>query len=196
MNVCILITLIGVAIGSIIFYKPTSKLSAQLSKPKKLIPTPQLAGKYSAIGTLLEIPDFIAILWFLISAGESLYTSLKISTMRCNGFVSSEFLKIVQRVEHGAILQHELENLAAESKSEEVRELATKLAVSLLNGTAIAEQLGEFAGSVNSKLRAELLDRAGKNETKMMIPLVFVILPVTVIFALYPSISIIQMSFI
>ncbi|NDE89509.1 MAG: hypothetical protein EB055_06015, partial [Micrococcales bacterium] len=185
MNLYIFITLIGLAIGSMIFYKPTSKLKAQLTRPKKLLPMPKSNSKFSAIGALLEVPDFIAILWFLISAGENLHTALKITTMRCNGYVSAEFMKIVHRVDHGAILQHELENLAAESKSEEVRELATKLAVSLLNGTAIAEQLGEFAGSVNSKLRSELLDRAGKNETKMMIPLVFVILPVTVMFALY-----------
>jgi tight adherence protein C len=48
---------------------------------------------------------------------------------------------------------------------------------------------------VSTQLRSELLDKAAKSETKMMIPLVFIILPITVVFALYPSVVIIQQSF-
>jgi tight adherence protein C len=196
MNPYLFISLAGVFLSVFALIKPKSRLKNQLSKPARLSATYQRQNKFSKVGALLEVPDFVAILWFLVSAGESIHAALKISSSRCNGFVANEFAIIIQKVEHGSILQHELENLAAESRCEEVRELATKLAVALLNGTAIADQLGEFAGTVNAKLRTELLDRAGKNETKMMIPLVFVILPVTVMFALYPSISIIQMSFI
>ena len=196
MSIYVGLCLLGILLGCWIFYQPESKLKAQLAKPIKLVSENKKKIKFNQIGVMLEVPDFVALLWFLVSAGESLHSALKLTTERCHGYVSSEFRNVVQRVEHGAILQHELENLAAESRSEEVRELATKLTVALINGSAMADQLGEFANSVNSKLRAELLDRAGKNETKMMIPLVFVILPVTVMFALYPSISIIKMSFI
>jgi tight adherence protein C len=50
--------------------------------------------------------------------------------------------------------------------------------------------------SATAELRTQLLAKAGKNETKMMIPMVFVILPVTVMFALYPSLALIQGSFL
>jgi tight adherence protein C len=56
--------------------------------------------------------------------------------------------------------------------------------------------MSDFVQSSTASLRAELLTLAGKNETKMMIPMVFVILPVTVMFALYPSLSLIQGSFL
>ena len=145
---------------------------------------------------LLELPDLVSILWFLVSAGEPLHSALKLTVEKCNGYLAGEFSRLLQRVEHGGILQHELENLAAETKSDELRELSTKLAVSLANGTPLADQLAEFAASANASIRAQFLERAGKNETKMMIPLIFIILPVTVIFALYPSVTMLRNSFI
>jgi len=152
--------------------------------------------KFNEVRVLLEIPDFASVLWFALSAGESLDRSLRIAVSRGSGFVSSEFEKLIQRVDLGALMQHELENLAAESKSDQIRELAAKLAVALVNGTPMADLLAEFVQSTNSEVRAILLAKAGKNETKMMIPMVFVILPVTVMFALYPSLALIQNSFI
>jgi len=152
--------------------------------------------KFDEVRVLLEIPDFASVLWFALSAGESLDRSLRIAVSRGNGFVSSEFEKLIQRVDLGALMQHELENLAAESKSGQIRELAAKLAVALVNGTPMADLLAEFVQSTNSEVRAILLAKAGKNETKMMIPMVFVILPVTVMFAMYPSLALIQNSFI
>jgi tight adherence protein C len=152
--------------------------------------------KFDEVRVLLEIPDFASVLWFALSAGESLDRSLRIAVSRGNGFVSSEFEKLIQRVDLGSLMQHELENLAAESKSGQIRELAAKLAVALVNGTPMADLLAEFVQSTNSEVRAILLAKAGKNETKMMIPMVFVILPVTVMFAMYPSLALIQNSFI
>jgi tight adherence protein C len=152
--------------------------------------------KFNEVKVLLEIPDFAAILWFALTAGESLDHALRISVSRGNGYVSGVFAKMLQRVDHGALLQHELENLAAESKSEQIRELAAKLAVALVNGVSLAELLSDFVQSTNSSVRTVLLEKAGKNETKMMIPLVFVILPITVLFAMYPSLVLIQQSFI
>ena len=176
--------------------EPTKLLAGRLKPRSKLKLKLKVNAKFNQVAVLMETPDFLALLWFAIAAGEPLDSSLRIATSRTRGFISSEFQKVLLKVDHGALLQHELENLAAESKSEQVRELAGKLAVALYNGSALAEQLAEFAGSTNAELRTVLLDRAGKSETKMMIPLVFIILPVTVMFALYPSVVIIQNSFI
>ena len=139
---------------------------------------------------------FAALVWFAICAGESLENALRIAVSRASGFVSNEFGKVLQNVDLGALLQLELQNLAAESKSEQVRELGTKLAVALGNGTSLADLLEDFVQSTTAELRSALLDKAGKNETKMMIPLVFVILPITVMFSVYPSLSLIQKSFL
>jgi tight adherence protein C len=144
----------------------------------------------------MEIPDFASILWFAVSAGEPLDSALRLSVSRSTGYISTQFERVLRNVDHGSVLLVELQKLAAEAKSEQLRELATKLAVALNNGSALADLLSDFIQSSTAILRSELLTLAGKNETKMMIPMVFVILPLTVMFALYPSLALIQGSFL
>jgi len=192
----VLVLLATILVIWLIFSQNQLGLTSKLESRRLLKFSVKRESKFNEINVLLEIPDFAAILWFALSAGESLDRSLRIAVSRGNGFVATEFSRLIQRVDHGSLLQHELENLAAESKSEQIRELATKLAVALVNGTPMAELLADFVQSTNSSVRTILLDKAGKNETKMMIPLVFVILPVTVMFAMYPSLVLIQRSFI
>ena len=174
----------------------SSKLTQRLSPREEVTERVIVKRKFNHLAALMEIPDFASILWFAVSAGETLDVSLRIAVRRSRGFVSSEFERVIRNVEHGALLQIELANLAVESKSEPVRELATKLAVALTNGSALSDLMSEFVQSTTASLRTELLAKAGKNETKMMIPMVFVILPVTVMFALYPSLALIEGSFL
>jgi tight adherence protein C len=166
-------------------------------KPRALLTNKKTrTAKFHALETLMEVPDFASLLWFAICAGESLENSLRIAASRSSGYVSGQFSQVIQNVDLGALLQIELQNLGVESKSDQVRELATKLAVALGNGTAMADLLADYVQSASAELRTSLLDKAAKNETKMMIPLVFVILPVTVMFSVYPSLALIQNSFL
>lgn len=179
------------------FGKPnSSKLTQRLQPREQLSEKRVKKAKFNELSALMEIPDFSSLLWFAVSAGESLDSALKIAVSRSSGYVSAEFLSVLKSVEHGALLQVELQNLAVEAKSEQVRELATKLSVALNNGSALSDLLSDFVQSATAELRTQLLAKAGKNETKMMIPMVFVILPVTVMFALYPSLALIQGSFL
>ena len=173
-----------------------NNLTERISPRVKYKEKTKASKKFKPLEALLEIPDFASLLWFAVCAGESLEQALKIAVGRSSGHVSAEFERVLINVEHGALLQIELQNLAAQAKSEQVRELATKLAVALNNGSALTELLSDFVQSSTATLRTELLAKAGKNETKMMIPMVFVILPVTVMFALYPSLALIQGSFL
>ncbi len=174
----------------------SSKLSQRLAPREAITERVTVKRKFNHLAALMEIPDFASILWFAVSAGESLDVSLRIAVSRSKGYVSSEFERVIRNVEHGALLQIELSKLAVESKSETVRELAAKLAVALTNGSALSDLMSDFVQSTTASLRTELLTKAGKNETKMMIPMVFVILPITVMFALYPSLALIQGSFL
>ena len=47
----------------------------------------------------------------------------------------------------------------------------------------------EQAGDARGVAKRELLESGGKKEVLMMIPVVFLILPVTVLFAIYPGVS-------
>jgi tight adherence protein C len=69
-----------------------------------------------------------------------------------------------------------------------MEELSQKLKVSLQRGTAVAQQLEQLAASSLAQSHALLLRKAGSNETKMLIPTIFLILPITILFTIYPSV--------
>ena len=61
------------------------------------------------------------------------------------------------------------------------------LVVAIERGTPLAEVLRAQAGDVREMSKRALLEAGGKKEISMMLPVVFLILPVTVLFALYPG---------
>jgi tight adherence protein C len=68
-------------------------------------------------------------------------------------------------------------------------ELVQKLKLAIDRGTPLADSLESLVETARSEFSASILARAGSSETKMLIPTVFLILPVTVLFAIYPSLS-------
>lgn len=195
-EITLLFTLLATITGiGFLVNNPVTALRSRLKTRKALKLEKTYRTKVSSLHTLMEIPDFCNVLWFLVSAGHNLEQALRITVSRTSGYLSAEFRQVIEKVDYGSVLQQELDLLASTAKSEPIRELATKLSVSIVNGSGLADQLAEFITSSSAKLRSKLLDKAAKSETKMMIPLVFIILPITVVFALYPSVVIIQESF-
>ena len=78
----------------------------------------------------------------------------------------------------------------------QVSEFVNKVSLALERGTPLAQMLSEQGVSVREEIKSRLLKQAGKNETRMLIPLVFLILPITVLFAIYPSLELLNFGFI
>ncbi|MDQ1738541.1 MAG: tight adherence protein, partial [Pseudonocardiales bacterium] len=61
------------------------------------------------------------------------------------------------------------------------------LLVAIERGTPLADVLRAQATDVREFSKRSLLEAGGRKELQMMVPVVFLILPVTVLFALYPG---------
>jgi tight adherence protein C len=59
----------------------------------------------------------------------------------------------------------------------------------MLRGAPLIDVLSRHASEARSLQRNSLMDKAGKAEISMMIPVVFLILPISILFALYPSMT-------
>ena len=69
------------------------------------------------------------------------------------------------------------------------------LLVAIERGTPLAEVLRAQAADVREAGKRRLLEAGGRKEIGMMIPVVFLVLPVTVLFALFPGlISIVSLA--
>jgi tight adherence protein C len=74
------------------------------------------------------------------------------------------------------------------------RELALKLALSDQLGTQVTSQLISLATALRGEGITEFRKLGAKKETYLLMPLVFLVLPITVLFALVPSVQFLQFS--
>ncbi|NDI25033.1 MAG: hypothetical protein EBY87_05890 [Actinobacteria bacterium] len=63
------------------------------------------------------------------------------------------------------------------------------MAIALERGSPIATTLIEQARDITSGSKNRLQREAGKREVTLMIPVVFLIMPISVLFALWPSMN-------
>ena len=61
--------------------------------------------------------------------------------------------------------------------------------VAVERGTPLADVLRAQAQDVRDTAKRDLMESAGKKEIAMMVPLVFGVLPLTVVFAVFPGIA-------
>jgi tight adherence protein C len=61
-------------------------------------------------------------------------------------------------------------------------------------GTPLAEVLRAQAQDARDDAKRRLLETAGKKEVGMLVPVVFLILPVTIAFAIFPGIVVLQLG--
>ena len=139
------------------------------------------------------VPDVAGVLGLLLAAGLPVSVALAWLAPRTNGEIGEILTAVIENIELGADITSELAELSS-FQDPGLTELAQKLLLMIERGAGVSHQVFELATSLRHALYRELLQKAGSNETKMLIPTVFLILPVTVLFALFPSLVVLQQS--
>lgn len=151
-----------------------------LAKPKKT------ALRFS-------LPDVAGVLGLLLAAGLPVSVALQWLAPRTQGELGELVETLVSNLALGADIHEELDHLQRYGDPG-LGELAEKLKLTIDRGAGVSDQVFELASSLKQALYRELLQKAGSNETKMLVPTVFLILPITVLFALFPSLMVLQQS--
>lgn len=136
-----------------------------------------------------EFPAVIEMLTLAVGAGESPASALKRISQRAGGLLASEFGRVIVEIEDGRSLTAALDDLSKRLSSDVIRRFVDSLAISISRGSSLVETLSHGANESRNQERVRLLTAAGKSEISMMIPVVFLILPVSILFALYPSLT-------
>lgn len=140
-----------------------------------------------------EFPSIIEMLTLAIAAGETPVGAFARIADRSDAFLSKEFAKVIQEVRNGRPFHESLDEMSRSLKSPSIRRFIDALVMALVRGAPIVEVLHRHVAEARINQRNLVMDKAGKAETTMMIPIVFLILPISVLFALWPSIN--QLSF-
>lgn len=142
-----------------------------------------------------ELPDLIDLMAATIAAEGSLHGALSRVAERASGRFAGELALLLRRVELGEGFSAELSALCERLPTSGVREFANKISIALARGTPLNDTFTALSATLRARQGNRLLASAGSNETKMLIPLVVLVLPTTVIFALYPSVLVLNGTF-
>ncbi len=136
-----------------------------------------------------EFPSLIEMLTLAAGAGESPVSSMKRLSIRAHGYLAGEISEVVKNVEAGVPFSIALDSMSHRLGSTSIRRFVDSVIISLTRGTPLVETLSHSVQESRNHERILLLNAAGKAEISMMIPVVFLILPVSILFALFPSLS-------
>ncbi|CAN2178949.1 TadB Flp pilus assembly protein TadB [Candidatus Nanopelagicaceae bacterium] len=136
-----------------------------------------------------EFPAIVEMLTLAVGAGESTASALKRITQRAHGHLSLELARVVREVEGGTPFASSLDQMSKRLNSDALRRFVDSLIISISRGTPLVETLTHSANESRNQERVRLLTAAGKSEISMMIPVVFLILPISILFALFPSLT-------
>lgn len=142
---------------------------------------------------LAEIPQQLEIMAARLQNGENIYAVLEAAS-GAEGNFANALARVSLRLKLGENLDSALSAMASEEKSHLVAELANKLRLGISRGTPMSRQLLQMADSARNQFKVQQMKAAGRNEVRMLVPLVFVILPVTVAFAVFPSLGMFELG--
>lgn len=159
---------------------------------------PQVLVQKRASSNRRTLEELNAILPPLVSAlagGAPVTEALDLACESASGELAARLRFACSNSKLGERFEKALENALGKVSEPAVQELATKLVTAHRLGTGLVQQLSALSNSVDEELHQTSLRRASKRENRMLLPLVFLILPITVAFALYPSLVIIQNTY-
>jgi tight adherence protein C len=141
-----------------------------------------------------EFPTIAELLALSVSAGEGAIGALERVAGTCSGELSSELRRTLADARAGASLVQALEGLAARTSLPSLARFVDGVAVAVERGTPLADVLRAQAQDVRELGRRRLMETGGKKEIAMMVPVVFLVLPVVVIFAVYPGLAVLTVN--
>ena len=138
---------------------------------------------------LAEFPTVAELLALAVAAGESPVAALDRVVRRSGGELSADLGRVLAAVRTGEPGRAPPSTGWPPAPALPlVARFAQGIAVAVERGTPLADVLHAQAADVREAGRRELIETAARKEVFMMVPVVFLVLPVTVLFAFWPGV--------
>jgi tight adherence protein C len=137
---------------------------------------------------LAEFPTIAELLALAVGAGEGPVSALDRVVTRSRGELSADLGAVLADIRTGTPVSAALDALARRSGLPVVARFAEGMAVAIERGTPLSGVLHAQAADVREAGRRALIESGARKEVLMMVPVVFLVLPVTVVFAFWPGV--------
>lgn len=143
---------------------------------------------------LAELPAVAELLALAVGAGDGALGALERVARATHGELSGELRAALAETRAGTPLTVALERMADRTGLVSLSRFAEAVAVAVERGTPLADVLRAQAQDVREAGRRALMETGGRKEVAMMVPVVFLILPVTVVFAVFPGLTALRLD--
>lgn len=182
-------------------------VSGRMTPPAVLLPVIAAAGAAIAYDMQLtararsrrarladELPTTLEFLALCLSAGESLLDALRRVSAIGTGELTGELRQTVLAVHTGSPLADALGETATRLQLPGLSRATDQIVAALEHGAPLAAVLHSQAADARDEAKRVLIEQAGQKEILMLLPLVFLILPLSVLFAVYPGLFILRLG--
>lgn len=136
---------------------------------------------------LEEFPTVAELLALAVAAGESPVAALDRVVHRSRGELSVELRHVLAQIRTGTPMVQAFDAMAARSGLPAISRFSEGLAIAVERGTPLSDVLHAQAGDAREAGRRALIESGARREVAMMVPVVFLVLPVVVVFAFWPG---------
>ncbi|UOE45539.1 type II secretion system F family protein [Agromyces larvae] len=142
-----------------------------------------------------ELPTVLEFLALSLTAGEGMLDALRRVARAGSGELPREFAGVIAAVGTGVPLADALAELRDALDHPALTRAVDQILGALDRGAPLAAVLTAQAGDAREEAKRRIIELAGRKEIAMLVPLIFLILPITVAFALFPGYVVLQTGF-
>jgi tight adherence protein C len=136
---------------------------------------------------LAEFPTVAELLALAVTAGEGPVGALERICRIGTGELAAELGTALADARSGAPLVTALDGVARRTSLPPLARFVDGIAIAVERGTPLADVLRAQAVDVREAGRRRLLEAGGRKEIAMLVPVVFLVLPISIVFALFPG---------
>jgi tight adherence protein C len=141
-----------------------------------------------------ELPTTLEFLALCLSAGEGLLDSLRRVSAVGSGELTGELRQVVLAVNTGSPLADALAEMTSRLHLSGLSRAVDQVIAALEHGAPLAAVLHAQAADAREDAKRSLIEQAGRKEILMLLPLVFLILPLSVLLAVFPGLFILRLG--
>ena len=142
-----------------------------------------------------ELPTVLEFLTLSLTAGEGMLDAIRRIAKTGSGELPVEFAGVVASVGTGVPFGQALADLRDGLEHPALSRALDQVLGALERGAPLAAVLRSQAGDARDEAKRTIIELAGRKEIAMLVPLIFLILPVTIAFALFPGYLVLQAGF-
>jgi tight adherence protein C len=137
---------------------------------------------------LAEFPVVADLLAITVAAGEGPVGAIDRVVSTCRGVLPDDLARVLAESRTGVPITVALDAFASRSGLPIVSRFAEGIAVAIDRGTPLVDVLNAQAADVREASKRSLIEAGARKEVAMMVPVVFLIMPVTLLFAFFPGV--------